>query len=93
MAKKTTVPVGDSEFEIRDDGVPVVHVDLIQELWTLNGVLALSMSAAVADGRHHATTTPVAHTQVRVRMPINSARNLAEKILAVLNAEERKKAN
>jgi hypothetical protein len=52
VKREKTIPVGDRDWIIRDDSVPVQFATFMTEYRQLNGVIALAFASAVVDGQN-----------------------------------------
>lgn len=83
--------IGNSAFDVFDDGVTPVFVDLFSECSVVNGVMRIGLVSVTADGDGAA----VAHVVSRLRMNLATATDLRNALTNLLdgNAEAREKAN
>lgn len=90
MSKVRTIAVGNERFEIRDDGIPSVFVDLIVGSRLMGEIVSISLATLVVDGDVEAHIKPEAVVAVRLRMPLPTARVVNSQLsLLIEHAEQR----
>ncbi|MEI3855869.1 MULTISPECIES: hypothetical protein [unclassified Ensifer] len=70
------LPMGAELWDIRDDGVPVLYVDLVTEARHHNTVVYLGLGQAISDNGNQ----PVAQIAARLRLDIGTAQMLHKQL-------------
>lgn len=70
------LPMGAEFWDIRDDGVPVLYIDLVTEARHHNTVVYLGLGHAISDNGNH----PVAQIAARLRLDIGTAQMLHKQL-------------